>query len=1456
MDIFQKSITPDKPRVLAEEQIYVYVPMATSTNAGIASYNRDQFDIIGSEVSLKWPAESFAQGPIETPSIIKVLDNEFEYTGNIVDLISGNNKISSDKLEVQLKRILRDAYERPELVMLDPNYFVRTIVEKDGKQYYKYNTTAVHYNMSQNLSEDEQVQARQNISASSISDNEATNKCIDTIEINITDVDNKQNLDVITDISITGTGDNRYITSTTKNIKTQVVSTDHDQLTLASDTRAGLMSVSDYQQLRTNTSKIEQLENKTSRLIYDDKSNPTASDINNFAVGEGYEPPFAGLSVVVADTYHIWHYYANVGWKDDGLDIVQQFTNTTAGVIMGSELDGKIYAETDGTASVNGWGALKGLVSSININMTNHINNTQNPHNVTKTQVGLSNVDNTSDIDKPISTAVQSALDLMLPRSEAPTKVSDLKNDAAYIKNNDLHGTVQIPYIYNVQRICSVEDKDQLYGNPDGKTEIDLSSDHVSIDREYPNTPTYIRVFASERDGVRDVTSIQSASTKRLIVNGVEEPTFPSNSGVLRVVSEDDGSYIEANLGKLTVVQDEAGSNTLHQDSKSLIFNWNGLYLNNNEISPNTIRYDIEQTLTDEQKAQARANIGAGTGGGTGGGGTVVTVGGVAQDTWDADAKLDKSFIKTFGDTKITVDMNSDNTAGIVASYENSGTITEYIVSTMNLEFKEILQYISGVKADGTPVYNMIAIEENDIEIGVTTDAVGGSVIVLTPDKIEIDTPKLTYNGNEVATVNQLSSTSVESVNGKTGAVVLYANDVGAVAIDDIVDNLITEDATKVLSANQGKVLADRDAATNQQLTLAKAAITAIQGDVSTLQNSVTENTEDITQNMADIADINKKIPTQASETNKLADKDFVNSSINNVAAFYITADLNGNAFETYAQLSTATVFYSGGQVRTPTRNDYCVVRSDENHDNATTRYIYQGSQWEFQYIVNETSLTAEQLAAINSGITSALVTKLNGIETGANKITVVQSTGTSTSSVMSQNATTTELAKKFNSGYGTCSTNGGTSAKVVTIADTNWQLKVGTIIGVKFTNTNSASNVTLNVNNTGAKSIYYSNIVYTGNNENIVGYSGKIIYYMYDGTYWCWLNSGVEKDTLTSAYCNTTSTTASKVASCTWYKLLAKSYLHITMTNANTSKTALTLNVNNTGAKPIYINGIASSTTNYTLPAGTYIIYYDGANYHFRTDGVLPNIDTYPAVTFAESERQKSKNLFPYETVSGNYVAQIFFDALPAGTYTLSAIVSSASPDAKCLVEVYYKGTWVSQCYLTKSSTRTAATVTINSQFDELRFYGGSPNYNYDFTFSQVQLEQGSVATDYQPYNGAIVHDKQIEITIGDATLNTDVVSSGEVSWVKLGKLVVVSFSDIKFKGSVAHQNLYFSGLPKKAIKSQTFLLHQMNAQGGSSLRCMMQKDSTQIINWYQDTTLDTNAQYYGQFTYITDEN
>lgn len=70
------------------------------------------------------------------------------------------------------------------------------------------------------------------------------------------------------------------------------------------------------------------------------------------------------------------------------------------------------------------WGSITGTLSSqSDLNtalglkadasaLTTHTSNTSNPHSVTKAQVGLGSVDNTSDAGKPVSTAQQTALDL------------------------------------------------------------------------------------------------------------------------------------------------------------------------------------------------------------------------------------------------------------------------------------------------------------------------------------------------------------------------------------------------------------------------------------------------------------------------------------------------------------------------------------------------------------------------------------------------------------------------------------------------------------------------------------------------------------------------------------------------------------------------------------------------------------------------------------------------------------------------------------------------------------------------------------------------------------------------------------------------------------------------------------------------------------------------------------
>ena len=123
----------------------------------------------------------------------------------------------------------------------------------------------------------------------------------------------------------------------------------------------------------------------------------------------------------------------------------------------------------------------------------------------------------------------------------------------------------------------------------------------------------------------------------------------------------------------------------------------------------------------------------------------------------------------------------------------------------------------------------------------------------------------------------------------------------------------------------------------------------------------------------AKVSSIDALIPSAATCSNQLADKDYVNDSINSVTAFYITKNAAGDQFATYAELAAATVFYSWWVVRVPTRNDYAIVLDDETHDDEVTRYIYNNG-WEYQYTINESPLTTAQINALNSWITATKV--------------------------------------------------------------------------------------------------------------------------------------------------------------------------------------------------------------------------------------------------------------------------------------------------------------------------------------------------------------------------------------------------------------------------------------------------------------------------------------------------
>ena len=93
------------------------------------------------------------------------------------------------------------------------------------------------------------------------------------------------------------------------------------------------------------------------------------------------------------------------------------------------------------------------------------------------------------------------------------------------------------------------------------------------------------------------------------------------------------------------------------------------------------------------------------------------------------------------------------------------------------------------------------------------------------------------------------------------------------------------------------------------------------------------------------------------------------------------------------------------------------------------------------------------------------------------------------------------------NIAYATCATAAATAAKVATLSgNTKWALTEGSIIAVKFTYSNTASNPTLNVNSTGAKSVVYGTAALTTSNLTYAGYAKRTILYVYNGSQYVFL--------------------------------------------------------------------------------------------------------------------------------------------------------------------------------------------------------------------------------------------------------------------------------------------------------------------------------------------------------------
>ena len=109
----------------------------------------------------------------------------------------------------------------------------------------------------------------------------------------------------------------------------------------------------------------------------------------------------------IEDTNEIWakgHYYPCPYSATEITNLLNNKVDKESGKsLVADELITKLTGLDDQNT-------IDAAINAVQGNLTTHINDKDNPHEVTKAQIGLSNVDNTSDVNKPISTATQTAL--------------------------------------------------------------------------------------------------------------------------------------------------------------------------------------------------------------------------------------------------------------------------------------------------------------------------------------------------------------------------------------------------------------------------------------------------------------------------------------------------------------------------------------------------------------------------------------------------------------------------------------------------------------------------------------------------------------------------------------------------------------------------------------------------------------------------------------------------------------------------------------------------------------------------------------------------------------------------------------------------------------------------------------------------------------------------------------
>lgn len=356
------------------------------------------------------------------------------------------------------------------------------------------------------------------------------------------------------------------------------------------------------------------------------------------------------------------------------------------------------------------------------------------------------------------------------------------------------------------------------------------------------------------------------------------------------------------------------------------------------------------------------------------------------------------------GDFEIFL-LQHTNTASYELSSKNSSQNAIFVSASVNTQvyFRMTTQVYIGnqwknLSIELSDLKEMTAGEIYKIEFSSSFTSLGNEVVTvedggLIRQKFEVMTQSSTTTTFDVYSNETYPSRFNLNTQSETLIVSEAATKININGIYTPVVNFVSDPQTQI-NAKQEKInssnkldadLVDDTNSTNKFVTTGeKSTWNGKQNALSQAQldavNSGIDSTKvsQIQTNANDIDTIEGKIPSAASSSNQLADKEFVNSSVQTA-----TANFRGN-WGTWALVPTSVNDYPEDYAgsKTPTVNDYLVVQDASGYTGQTLtgtwRFKYSGTWatngkngWLPEYQVNETPLTAAQLAALNSGANS-----------------------------------------------------------------------------------------------------------------------------------------------------------------------------------------------------------------------------------------------------------------------------------------------------------------------------------------------------------------------------------------------------------------------------------------------------------------------------------------------------